>query len=281
MSIWDKDASFDDSTPFELVTVNLVSETLRYTTYHQDIKVNNLTYKAVPIKHDNPEYEIFKDDAQCVISVPYTENLSKYFINNGAIGLVTAEIWYCNIFITDPDSVTLSSTDYIVIWTGIVSAFNCALPWFELTTTNVFSSTARLGVRRRYSRTCPYPLYGTGCKVSRTDYTLNTTVSAYSGNTLNPAIAITPNIYRGGYCSYLNKDTQFRVFQFIISNSDTQIVLSGLVKNPVIGSLLQLYQGCNHTIEDCISKYNNRANCGAFPLVPVKNLFGVATNHYF
>jgi hypothetical protein len=281
MSIWDKDASFDDSTPFEILIVDLVNKTLRYTTYPQDITINNFIYKAIPLKHENPEYEIFKDDAQITLSVPYTEELSDYFINGVPIGLVNVELRYCNLFVTDPSDVVLTTNDYITVWRGLINSFNCELPWFELTTTNIFSSTARVGIRRRYSRTCPYPLYGNLCKIPKSEFVLNTTVDNYSGNTIGPAVILTENLYKGGYCTYINEDTGFTANQFIVSNSATQLVLSSLVRKPVIGGLLQIYQGCNHTIEDCIARYDNRPNCGAFPHVPVKKLFGASSSTYY
>jgi hypothetical protein len=282
MSVWDKDASFDDSTPFELITIDLLSSIMRYTTYPEDVTIAHQTYKAIPIKHDNPEYEIFKDDANCDISVPYTEELANYFINGFPFGLITAEIRYVNKWVDNPKDFVLNSDDYFVIWKGNVNAFNCQLPWFTLSTTNLFSSTARMGVRRHYSRSCPYQLYGSSCRASKADYAIYGTVNVYSGNTLTLTSAgMEPGKYRGGYCQYTHAVTGFTMSQFVINNDAHTVVLGGVVRNPMINGPCTVYQGCNHTVEDCISRFNNLANCGAFPLIPVKKPFGGSTNNFF
>jgi len=40
------------------------------------------------------------------------------------------------------------------------------------------------------------------------------------------------------------------------------------------GMEIRAYAGCNRTIQECSSKFNNTLNYGGMPFIPTKNPFG-------
>ena len=51
-------------------------------------------------------------------------------------------------------------------------------------------------------------------------------------------------------------------------NSGTIVLINPLPFIPAIGDTFNLTLGCQHTISDCIGKFNNLANYGGEPFIP-------------
>jgi uncharacterized phage protein (TIGR02218 family) len=180
---------------------------------------------------------------------------------------------------TDVISVTVyrlhrdsSPAEAAVLWMGRV--LNCN--WDNtasatLTCEPVSTSIRRPGLRRMYQRQCPHVLYGGACGVDRSSHVSATTVTDISGRVLTVA-SLLSRPYAGGYVEF---ETESGVFErrFIRSASGNALTLALPFNGLAVSDAVNVYPGCDHTMDTCNTVYSNLPNYGGFPFIPSKNPF--------
>lgn len=164
-----------------------------------------------------------------------------------------------------------------VVWKGRLASIMPGLKDVTLKMESIFTSLRRPGLRARYQRSCRHALYGRGCTLDAEDFASVGTVTAAADRVLNvteaaaqPAGYFVGGMFRApdGTLSYIVDHVGSSITLQRLSYSLVEAIASGF---PFVGTL---YPGCDHTIETCDTKFNNKLNCGCFRFIPQKNPMG-------
>ncbi len=133
-------------------------------------------------------------------------------------------------------------------------------------------SLTRNGLRRRFSKQCPYVLFDAKtCKVDKSAYEHVTTVVGATGITLYVTSTNANHQYPGGYGEWVRPTHTER--RFIEAASNQTLTLFQPFTGISEGDTISLYPGCPHTIQACNVLYGNEINYGGFPYMKTENIF--------
>lgn len=273
MSIADNELSVSDSRPIELVEISYTGNFYYYTNGDQERLLGGRTYRAIPFEHDDIEPSVDVTKSGLAFRFPADVDFGEVFRIQPPSEVVGFRLLIQNY---------LAPTEFITLWRGRIINSNWqsdgSKEQLEITVENVHSSMQRVGLRRRYSTTCPHALYGPACRVPRDNFKEISPVLAFTGVSLvlQAAIGKPDNYYAGGYVTYANSVTgnlEKRMVRLSVGATGT-LVLSSYPLGMDGGLLVNAYAGCDHLISTCEDKFNNRANSGATPYIPLKNPFG-------
>ncbi len=271
MTISQNELSVQNSMPLELIQVSYTGNFWYYTSADHDIEFEGRTYRAVPITHAEIEPSVDVEKAGLEVTFPGDVEFFESFRIQPPSEVVSFTLLVQNYLFPD---------EYVVLWKGRIIDVNFQGAYLAVTVENVFSSLNRPGLRRRYSITCPYALYGSQCKVSRDAFKEITPVLGLNGITViaQSAVGKVDNYYAGGYATWANGsggNIEKRMIRQSIGSTG-QLILSASPIGLSGGQLINIYAGCDHLIATCDVKFNNKDNCGATPYIPPKNPFGGA-----
>lgn len=240
----------------ELYEFTMGNKTWRYTSADRNIG----SYQKVPIGRDKVEQTQEEErnslNIQCSLSL---EMLRLYY---GAPPSETNSLVIKGINSADQTS---------IIWLGRVTNVKFLEYSAEIHCEPIYTSLQRTGLRRLYQLSCPHILYGPDCRANKSSFKQNAIVETINGyNLLSSSFATKPDgYYAGGYVDWFH-DT-FLERRFIIAHAGSSIKLNMAFQNMNILEQVTVYAGCNHTIDQCSSKFNNVINYGGQPFYPKKN----------
>jgi len=272
LSFNDNELSVANALPIELFEVAYTGNYWYFTSSDTNVVLDGRTYRALPITHAEIEPSIDTAKSGLEFTFPRDVEFGEAFRVQPPSEIVSFTMKVQNYLIP---------SEFIVAWRGRIINVDWQGTWLQVTVENVFSSLQRPGLRRRYSITCPYALYGSQCRVSRDAFREITPVIGISGTSIicSAAIGKANNYYAGGFVTYQNGaagNIEKRMVRQSFGSSGT-LVLQSLPIGLEGGSLVSIYAGCDHLIATCDSKFNNKDNCGATPYIPLKNPFGGST----
>ena len=273
MSFADNELSVANALPIELFEIAYTGNYWYYTSSDSDIEFEGRTYKALPITHAEIEPSVDVAKAGLEFTFPRDVAFGEAFRIQPPSEVVSFTLKVQNYLIP---------AEFVVAWRGrVVNVEWQNTTWLKVTVENVFSSLQRTGLRRRYSITCPYALYGSQCRVSRDTHKEITPILGFSGVSVvcQAAVGKADDYYAGGFITYTNGtagNTEKRMIRSSVGATGT-LILHSLPVSIVGGTLANIYAGCDHLITTCDTKFNNKDNCGATPYIPVKNPFGGST----
>lgn len=272
MSMASNELSVQDALPIELVQISYTGNYWYYTSSDTDRVFEGRTYKAIPFTHAEIEPSIDATRNGLEFQFPRDVEFGEAFRVAPPSEVVSFSLLVQNYLVPE---------EYVVLWRGRIINVDWKGAWMTVVVENVGSSMLRPGLRRRYSLNCPYALYGPGCKVPRDDWREITPVLGLSGLSViaQAAVGKPDNYYAGGLITYTNAsggNNERRMIRQSIGATGT-LILSSHPLGLVGGALASIYAGCNHTIQECDEKFDNKLNCGATPYIPTKNPFGGST----
>lgn len=203
------------------------------------------------------------------------------------IGFVLEDVFAQHLLNSGVDSVVkldIYSKDesgaYYTEWRGRLGKVSPGEKNLKATFESVFSANRRVGSRRVFQRTCPYAVYGPGCKLLLADFLTAGTVTAISadGRTLTvPEAANQPSgFYTAGLVEF--SDGSMRYVQshngstLVLIRSSDVLNADFAAASPVA---IQLARGCSQLTSICgDSTFNNLPNFGGFPYMPLVNPIG-------
>jgi uncharacterized phage protein (TIGR02218 family) len=164
----------------------------------------------------------------------------------------------------------------IVLFSGVVANAERLGEEVILTCVSPLSAEEKAIPRERIMRTCPHVLYGPRCTVDPTDYDNTATLTTPSGThyPVTGMASTESGIYTAGVM--VKNSTGQRAFiqkhsWSLIGGHDFWLL------QPVAGwgngDAVTVYEGCNRKHTTCLSRFDNMANFGGFPLHPERDPF--------
>lgn len=255
------------SRPVELYEFHRQNTYWRYTSADSDQTYDLYTYTAKPISRGcfKCSSESVKSDLDIECD-PSLDVLSQY------VSQVPYDIVYLKITRYFPDDGTSR-----VLWQGRITSvkFN-GLGNAEITCESIYAALRRQTLRRCWQKACPHALYSQGygeCMVDKEAFKAVSVVSLVSGMTMtlstNPGDA---NYFQGGYL--VIEDNGDVIRRYIRSQDGAVLVMDAVLSDDYVGFDVALYPGCDHSMNTCISKFNNVINYGGHPWIPEENPMG-------
>jgi hypothetical protein len=267
-----RERSVQDGSPVELIEISYGASFWRYTNNESSITLNGNVFIPVPYQHDDiqPTSDIGKDEIG--IQLPESITLTNIFKIHPPSEIVRVQMWQQHRL----------DGEFYVIWKGRILGGKIESPWLSLTSSSIFSSMKRMGLRRTYGTQCPYVLYGPDCKVSRELYRNELQLNYINGLELqfNGAIGLGANgVFAGGYLTWENADAGNQETRMIVASSTATgtLTVDTVPVGLTTGMIVEAYPGCDHNSETGCVGFNNVLNYGGFPFEPKKNPFDGST----
>jgi hypothetical protein len=138
---------------------------------------------------------------------------------------------------------------------------------------------ARETPRQRFSIGCNHVLYGSGCGLLKVFFTLfEAEVTAISGDGLTVTVdgvatyATTTRAIEGCFVRGL-LTPRVGTAQTILDQSGDDLVLLRPITGLEVGSIVDVTEGCSHTVESCNTQFGNLPRYGGYPGIPLRNPF--------
>ncbi len=266
-----QEASQRSGSPVELYLFTRGVTNWRYTSADEVQTYLQYDYAPAPIIRSEIEDLAELNRSALKVDVPRDFPVSLQFVAYPPGEVVTLKIFRRHR--TDVDS------EIRVIWIGRILSAQWADGKTILNCEPITTSLKRTGLRRRYGRQCGHDLYGTNCKVVAADYSTIDTVTAINGNVMTvPAAAGEANGYfNGGFLWWQFPDGR-RDARMIIAHTGDQVTLAATMPDVSVGDSVQIYPGCDHTLNHCNTRFGgNENNHGGFMFTPKENPFGGKT----
>lgn len=244
-----------------------LSETYYQTSHDEDIFYQSSTYESVQIQRGKIEQNAEIERQSMSLKIARTNPLLDNFIQFPPTEIITLTIfrYHAN------DGVT---PEVAVVWQGRILTADFSGSEATLDCEPVFTSLKRPGLRRKYQTQCPHVLYGPKCQINNFAFVEIGTLSVVNGFEITAPqwVGIGGNSYlRGGYIHFDNRD-----LRTIVDFNDAagRITMASALPILEVGSVVNAFPGCKHTLGDCKNIFNNINNYGGFPYVPGNNPFG-------
>lgn len=252
--------------PVELYEFQRESFYWRHTSADRDLVVDFQTYTALAIRRSGIEQGSELNRSNLRLTIPASARVLEQYRAG-----------------PPSDAVTLLLRQYhegsgqlAVIWSGrVVSVSTWRDGQAEMVLEPVYTSLRRTGLRRVYQRQCPHVLYGPACGVNPAAYRAAGEVGQINGAVIQASILATQpaGYYSGGFIEWEIAPGTFER-RFIVSHSGANAELNTIPVGLAVGGTVRIYPGCARDTTDCQGKFNNLANYGGMPYLPLKNPFG-------
>lgn len=125
--------------------------------------------------------------------------------------------------------------------------------------------------RFTFQGSCNHVLYDNGCKVVAGDFKHTGLVTAVNGNviTVDGAGAFIDDYFTSGFVDAAGGLDA----RLVLSHTGDDLTLLLPFPFTIVGSTIDVYAGCDHTLPTCKVKFNNVINFGGFAFVPKRNIF--------
>lgn len=260
--------SREDGNVLELYEFKYGTETTRLTSYNQDIVFGGVTWTAVQISRGQVQNSAEQAVNELKVDLPLDHPIAAQYIGNvpGKVGSVRIFRAHAD----DPSEETLLLFDGFVAQAGfdgsLVATLSCS------PSTSVFK---RSGPRFNYQSLCNHILYDTRCKILELAFLFTGNVSAVTGRdiTVDGLLAAEGAGWAiSGFVRAPAGTTDDA--RLVLGQSGDTLSLLNNFSEDVLGTSVDVFAGCDHSLAICESKFANVINYGGFPFVPIKNPFG-------
>lgn len=229
-----------------------------FTSGDTPIDFNGETYVPKIVGRTEPESKNELSKANIELSLSIDDELALRYRSNTTDALVTLTIW------------TKQDADFLVIWKGRMASTKPQDQIFKIVFESIFTSMRRPGLRRRFQRNCGHMLYGRGCFVNKELFGVDGTTATVVGAIVTSAAAATkPDGYFSGGILKAPDGT----LRYVVRHVGTSLLLARPIASLSVGNAVRLYPGCDRTRGTCQNTFNNLANNGSFPFIPIRNPF--------
>jgi uncharacterized phage protein (TIGR02218 family) len=260
------ETSVEEGRPVELYTFTIGDEIFRYTSSEDTVIFSSLAYLPKQIARTDPTLSSDERRAEIQITLPTEDAVARKFI-----GIVPGVPILLQII-----SFHRGDAEAIIIWEGRVIGASFQMDGAQCMLRSVTSEAAfsRTIPRYKFQSLCNHVLYDGGCQVAKIDFTYIGSVIGEAGNTVTVnglSATVGADFAPGGYIARPD-GTDFRL---VLSQSGDILSLPLPFEQSVFGQTVHVIAGCDHTVAECVAKFDNIVNYGGFPYVPSKNPFQV------
>lgn len=251
--------------PVEIYAFARGSITWRYTSADRDVVVESRTHKAAPIKRGSLEQGPELNRSGLKLTVPRDlDVVQQYQLAPPSEPVVLILRQYHE-----------GDGEPVLVWSGRIVSVSFKATQAEINLEPVATSMRRTGLRRRYQGPCPHVLYGPGCALAAPDWAVSGTVTAVANLQVTAAVFATQpdGWWEGGYIQWLVATGTYER-RFIFAHTGDTIEVDALPFDLPVGTVLDAFPGCDHTLATCDEKFDNAPNYGGMPFIPRKNPFG-------
>lgn len=232
---------------------------LCYSSTDRDITANGRVYKACNIMHGalvqkgTPVTDVFEITAQRDLDIV---GWFRYTAPSDTVYVIVRRFHY-------------GDSEAVIAWIGQIVAVSEKNDDSATIKCQAVSITLRRGgLRLAWQRGCPHALYDQNCRVDKSAFAVNTTVTSVGGISFTVGgLSLTSAFWPGGIVEWqIHPGTYER--RPIESVAGTTVFPFGGMDGYVVGMAVTLYPGCKRTSSWCISFFNNLTNYGGFPFMP-------------
>ncbi len=241
-----------------------ISEEYLFTSNDETITYLSQDYLPIQIQRGKVESNSEMERSPIKIKIQRDADLLDNFISFPPTEIITLIIFRYHANDTPTPEV-------VVVWRGRVLSAEFKNNEASLDCEPVFTSLKRPGLRRKYSAQCPHIHYGAECALDPFAFDVTTNLTVVAGAVVTaPGFAIAAGRFSGGYLQFDNRE-----FRTIIDDDGVgNLTLANALDELEVGSLVSVFPGCAHNLDDCVNKFSNVENYGGFPYVPRLNPFG-------
>jgi len=255
----DIEDSIDSGSPIELYDFEYLGDHWRYTSADEDITYDLNEYTAVPIDRSAFEVSdnIFRNELD--ITVDRDNLFARKFILASPEEKITLTVYRGH------------STFFVKMFVGQVSDFIFNKKDTKIKAAPFTSALARIELRRKFQKMCPYALYEEKCTINKSSWSVSGTILTITGTTITATIFSSKanGWFLNGYI-----ETSDGIRRLITSHSGTTITILNEAEGLSAGKAFTAYAGCLRTVGDCKDKFSNFINYGGQPYIPTINPFG-------
>lgn len=258
----DDEISQHDGQPIELYRFVGPTVSYYYTSYYIDIIKDGNIYVAIPLKRAAIAAASADDPPSLDIEIPFNTQLIQDYA-----------------FALSPRSLELTifrrhgeSGGDVVYWEGTVASFKVEGRIATIRVPSTFAGKMSMSIPSFYFQTqCNHTLYDQFCQVNRAGFQVATTVTALGLTQVSftvGSVGANPNDYFKAGEILRNSDGERRL---ILGQTGTSLSISYPFRQLLLGDSVTLFAGCDHVISTCRTKFNNVANFGGQPYIPIEN----------
>lgn len=259
------EASQADARPITLFEFQTgVSTFLRYADADETVADGGNTYIAIPIDIDTISASGSLDNSETRVTVPQDAGLAELYLIYPPEIPVTLVVRIGHF--GDPE--------FKLAFTGTVLSCDRQASEAILACEPVTAALRRPGLRRNWQLGCPYALYKGLCTASKAAGTSVHVVQSLDSTTItlltgwNGAFGIEK--FNGGMVEWTNANGGTEV-RTILRTTDTQLALSGLVRDLAALDSVNVIISCNRQMDDCEFIHNVIRDFGGQPFIPLEN----------
>lgn len=159
--------------------------------------------------------------------------------------------------------------EFVTYWKGRVSAARFSGSTGQLSCEPIATSLQRIGLRARYQLLCRHVLYSPSCGALRERFRVDGVVTQVSGTqvTVAAAAGLPDGYFTAGMLATAAG------LRLITAHHASELTLTAPLIGLAVGDAVGLFAGCDHSKEQCASRFDNLDHFGGFPFIPVKNPF--------
>lgn len=265
MSFLSIETSRSSGQPFELYEFTYGSFIYRYNTTASEVVIGGFTY--VPMQLSRQNITLTSDVRRSQLQI------------NAPADFEVASLFRASIPAT-PISVTIkkkhrNDAEVITEWIGRIMTAEWKHSGVTLLCESYYTAIQGNANFRYYNYSCPHMLYGSRCKVNRVNYKVIAVVENVQGTVITSTTfsSYANKYFTGGYLMFRDPDTGFMHTRHIVAHTGSTITMSNQIPELTITKEVEVYPGCDHTLNTCKNKFNNFLNFGGFPWIPTKNPF--------
>lgn len=259
MSYTTTDTSRQNGRPVELFKFTDGTTSWHYCTGDVPTYYNDDEYIPATISRTATESSQEFGKSKLTIRMPHNMALAQFLAGGYPNGPITVTLF----------RVHLGDDEFITHWRGRILSTSWRDIEASILCEPVFTSLQRAGLRAVYQRQCRHALYGSGCGASKASFKIDGVVDTAIENQVFSlaAGAQADNYFTGGMIKALGAS------RLIVAHTGNSMTLISPIPGLFGGTPLELYPGCDHTLETCSAKFSNSLNYGGQPWLPTKNPF--------
>jgi uncharacterized phage protein (TIGR02218 family) len=251
------------SQPVEGYKIELSTVTYRLTSAAHDVTISGEVYTASTISRGNVVATTNAEKDELVITLPVAHAIAQRFLQSG----ISPRAVKVTVFRQQPGGFEQWRVGYATSIAAEGDVASLRVP--SLTADPIRRKLPVIGA----GKLCPHVLYDTQCQISRASFKVTTTIANISGDTITVA-SMAPFIGQDHFAQYgelVHVPTgERRPIYDQVGNVQT---LQMSIPEAVIGDAVEVYAGCDHSVETCQAKFTNVVNYGGFPELPGANPF--------